>query len=285
MRWQGRRASTRVEDRRGMAIPGGRPVGIGCGGLLVLMALTWLLGGNPLEILQLIGGGGETVSVDQPAPGPEGAPSDELGQFAAVVLGDTEDTWRGLFQQMGAQYAEPTLVLFSDAVQSACGMGSSATGPFYCPPDQQVYIDLSFFRDLEQRFGAPGDFAQAYVIAHEVGHHVQNLMGISSEVQQRQRGARSQADANELSVALELQADCFAGVWGHHANRSGLLEPGDLEEGMNAAAAIGDDRLQAQTQGRVAPESFTHGSSEQRVTWFARGAEAGDPDACSTFSG
>jgi hypothetical protein len=267
-----------------MAIPGGRPVGIGCGGLLVIMALTWLMGGNPLEILQLLGGGAETVSVDQPSPGGvEGPPSDELGQFAAVVLADTEDTWRALFEQMGGQYREPTLVLFTGAVESACGFGSAASGPFYCPPDGQVYIDLSFFDELERRFGAPGDFAQAYVIAHEVGHHVQNLMGISSEVQQRQRAARSQTDVNELSVALELQADCFAGVWGHHANRSGLLEPGDLEEGMNAAAAIGDDRLQAQTQGRVVPESFTHGSSEQRVSWFARGAEAGDPDACSTF--
>jgi uncharacterized protein len=269
-----------------MGIPGGRPVGIGCGGLLVVMVLTWLLGGNPLEILQLLGGGAGSVSVDQPVPGGvEGAPSDQLGQFAAVVLADTEDTWRALFeQQSGGAYREPTLVLFSGAVESACGFGSAAVGPFYCPPDQQVYIDLSFFDDLERRFGAPGDFAQAYVIAHEVGHHVQNLLGISSQVQQRQQAARSQADANALSVGLELQADCFAGVWGHHANASGLLEPGDLEEGMRAAAAIGDDRLQKQAQGRVAPESFTHGSSEQRVTWFARGLESGDPNACSTFN-
>ena len=174
---------------------------------------------------------------------------------------------------------------FSGAAESACGFSSAAVGPFYCPPDQQVYLDLSFFDDLDRRFGAPGDFAQAYVIAHEVGHHVQNLMGISAEVQGRQQSSRSQEDVNELSVRLELQADCFAGVWGAHANQTGLLEPGDLEEGMRAAAAIGDDRLQEQMQGRVVPESFTHGSSEQRVSWFSRGLKSGDPDACSTFGG
>jgi predicted metalloprotease len=226
--------------------------------------------------------------VDQPVPGgpPEGstgAPSDELGQFAGVVLADTEDTWKALFQREGVTYREPTLVLFSGMVESACGMNSAAVGPFYCPPDQQVYIDLSFFDDLAQRFGAPGDFAQAYVIAHEVGHHVQNLLGISDQVRQRQQASGSQADVNALSVRLELQADCLAGVWGHHGIRNGLVESGDLEEGMRAAAAIGDDRLQAQAQGRVVPESFTHGSSEQRVAWFHKGIESGDPDACSTF--
>jgi uncharacterized protein len=282
MRWEGRRASTRVEDRRGMSIPGGRPVGIGCGGLLVVMALTWLLGGNPLDILQLFSGGAGSVSTaDQPAPGPEGAPSDQLGKFAAVVLADLEDTWRAQFEQSGSTYREPTLVLFSGAVDSACGFSSAAVGPFYCPGDQQVYLDLSFFDDLERRFGAPGDFAQAYVIAHEVGHHVQNLTGIMDDVQSRRQSARSQSDVNALSVHLELQADCFAGVWGNHANSTGLLEPGDLEEGMRAAAAIGDDRLQEQMQGRVVPESFTHGSSEQRVAWFARGLESGNPDSCS----
>jgi predicted metalloprotease len=273
-----------------MAIPGGRPVGIGCGGLLVVLVLTWLLGGNPLQLLQLIGGAG-SVSVDQPVPGDyagpgggvEGAPSDQLGQFAAVVLADTEDTWHSLFQQMGAQYSEPTLVLFNDMVESACGFNSAAVGPFYCPPDQRLYVDLAFFDELERRFGAPGDFAQAYVIAHEVGHHVQNLLGISSEVQQHQRAASSQEEVNNLSVRLELQADCFAGVWGYHAAQSSLLEQGDLEEGMRAAAAIGDDRLQRQAQGRVVPESFTHGSSEQRVTWFTRGVKSGNPDSCSTF--
>jgi predicted metalloprotease len=267
-----------------MAIPGGRPVGIGCGGLLVVMAITWLLGGNPLEILQLLGGATDSASVDQPAPvGPEGAPGDQLGKFAAVVLADLEDTWKAEFQKGGSQYREPTLVLFSGAVESACGFSSAAVGPFYCPQDGQVYLDLAFFDDLERRFGAPGDFAQAYVIAHEVGHHVQNLLGISAEVQGRQQSSRSQEDVNALSVRLELQADCFAGVWGQHANQTGLLEPGDLEEGMRAAAAIGDDRLQEQMQGRIVPESFTHGSSEQRVSWFSRGLKSGDPDACSTF--
>jgi predicted metalloprotease len=262
---------------------GGRPVGIGCGGLLVVIVLTMLLGGDPRQILQILGGV-ETASVDQPMPGgvdqPAGPPTDELGQFAAVVLADTEDTWNQLLE---GRYQEPTLVLFSGAVQSACGFGSAAVGPFYCPPDGQVYLDLSFFRDLEQRFGAPGDFAQAYVIAHEVGHHVQNVLGISDEVRAAQQAARSQEEVNALSVRLELQADCLAGVWGHHAQRRELLEPGDLEEGMAAAAAIGDDRIQSRTQGHVMPESFTHGSSEQRVEWFGRGLSTGDPDACATF--
>ena len=287
MRWQDRRASTNVEDRRGMRMPGGRVGGLGCGGLLLVIVVTVLLGGDPLQVLQMLGGA-ESVSVDQPGPGsPDdgatGAPSDELGRFAAVVLADTEDTWKALFQREGVTYQEPNLVLFSGMVESACGMNSAAVGPFYCPPDQRVYIDLSFFDDLARRFGAPGDFAQGYVIAHEVGHHVQNLLGISAQVQQRQQSSRSQADVNALSVRLELQADCLAGVWGHHGIRNGLVEPGDLEEGMRAAAAIGDDRLQEQAQGRVAPESFTHGSSEQRVAWFQRGIESGDPDACQSF--
>jgi hypothetical protein len=287
MRWQDRRASDRVEDRRGMRMPGGRPVGLGCGGLLLVIVVTMLLGGDPMQILQMLGGM-ESATVDQPAPGEPtdgatGAPADELGRFAAVVLASTEDTWTAIFQQKGATYQEPNLVLFSDMVESACGFNSAAVGPFYCPPDQRVYIDLAFFRDLEQRFGAPGDFAQAYVIAHEVGHHVQNLLGISEQVQRRQQASGSQSEVNAWSVRLELQADCFAGVWGHNAARDGLLEPGDLEEGMRAAAAIGDDRLQEQARGRIVPESFTHGSSEQRVSWFARGADAGDLDACSTF--
>jgi predicted metalloprotease len=288
MRWQDRRASTNVEDRRGMRMPGGRPVGLGCGGLLLVIVVTMLLGGDPMQILQILGGA-ETATVDAPAPGEPGdgstgAPSDQLGRFAAVVLADTEDTWQAIFQQKGASYAVPNLVLFSGMVESACGFNSAAVGPFYCPPDQRVYIDLSFFDDLERRFGAPGDFAQAYVIAHEVGHHVQNLFGISDQVRQRQQASSSQAEVNAWSVRLELQADCLAGVWGHHAAQNGLLEPGDLQEGMQAAAAIGDDRLQEQAQGRVAPESFTHGSSEERVSWFTRGANSGDPDACSTFN-
>jgi predicted metalloprotease len=201
--------------------------------------------------------------------------------FASKVLADTEDTWQAIFQrETGRSYPPPTLVLFSDAVDSACGMNSAAVGPFYCPADQKVYIDLAFYRDLEQRFGAPGDFAQAYVIAHEVGHHVQNVTGVFEQVRRRSTAQT----ANDLSVRQELQADCYAGVWGHYAAQKQLLDPGDLEEGLNAAAAIGDDRIQRRTQGRVTPESWTHGSSQQRVEWFKRGMESGRPDACDTFS-
>jgi len=289
MRWQGRRASTRVDDRRGMRLPGGRSAGIGCGGLLIVIVLTMLLGGDPRQILQILGGL-ESVSVDQPGAGGggspggvPGAPADELGQFAAVVLADTEDTWNELLAGSRVQYREPTLVLFSGMVDSACGFNSAAVGPFYCPPDGSVYVDLSFFDELERRFGAPGDFAQAYVIAHEVGHHVQNVLGISDQVRRMQQAAGAQEEVNALSVRLELQADCLAGVWGHHAERRGLLETGDLEEGMRAAAAIGDDRIQSRTQGYVVPESFTHGSSDQRVEWFERGFASGNPDACATF--
>jgi hypothetical protein len=197
------------------------------------------------------------------------------------VLADTEDTWEAIFQRgTGRRYPPPTLVVFNDAVDSACGMNSAAVGPFYCPADQKVYIDLAFFRDLEQRFGAPGDFARAYVIAHEVGHHVQNVLGVFDQVRQRSTAQT----ANDLSVRQELQADCFAGVWGHYAAQKQMLEPGDVEEGLNAAAAIGDDRIQRRTQGRVAPESWTHGSSEQRVEWFRRGLDSGRPDACDTFA-
>lgn len=256
-------------------------MGIGCGGLLLIIVITMLLGGDPTQILQILSGAG-SVSVDEPAPGeaPTGAPSDELGQFASVVLASTEDTWN---QLLPGQYDEPTLVLFSGMVQSTCGFNSAAVGPFYCPPDGDVYIDLSFFYDLEQRFGAPGDFAQAYVIAHEVGHHVQNLLGIAEKVTRLQHRT-SEREANALSVRMELQADCFAGVWGHHAKRErNLIEPGDFEEGLRAASAIGDDRLQQQSQGYVRPESWTHGSSEQRMTWLRRGLERGDPSACNTF--
>lgn len=269
-----------------MRIPGGKPVGLGCGGLLLVIVVTVLLGGDPMQVLQLLTGM-QGATVDQPGGdvpgGVEGAPSDELGRFAAVVLDDTEKTWTALFEQNGSTYQPPSLVLFTGMVESACGFNSAAVGPFYCPPDGKVYLDLSFFQDLERRFGAPGDFAQAYVIAHEVGHHVQNVQGISQQVQRRQQASRSQEEANAWSVRLELQADCYAGVWGHHAGLTGLLEPGDLEEGMGAAAAIGDDRLQEQMQGRVVPESFTHGSSQERVSWFQRGAGSGDPGACSTF--
>jgi predicted metalloprotease len=222
-----------------------------------------------------------------PGEGPAGgaAPTDEAGKFVRAVLGSTEDVWRAQFQQMGRRYVEPRLILFSEAVQSACGLGSAAVGPFYCPPDQQVYIDLSFFRELDQRFGAPGDFAQAYVVAHEVGHHVQNLTGIAERVDAaRRRGG--EADGNALSVRQEQQADCYAGVWGHYVagSKTGIrLDPGDVEEGLAAAAAIGDDRLQRQSQGQVSPETWTHGSSDQRVRWLRRGLESGRVSDCDTF--
>ncbi|MEP0813010.1 neutral zinc metallopeptidase [Trichocoleus sp. ST-U2] len=207
-----------------------------------------------------------------------------MADFVSVVLADTEDTWGNLFRQNGENYVEPKLVLFSNSVQSACGSASSAVGPFYCPADQKVYIDLSFYQDLKYKLNAPGDFAQAYVIAHEVGHHVQNLMGISSKVRTLQRQA-SRAEANQLSVRLELQADCFAGIWAHHANRSRqILEEGDVEEALNAASSIGDDRLQSQSKGHVVPDSFTHGSSAQRVRWFKRGIQTGEPVQCNTFA-
>ncbi len=289
MKWSGRRTSSNVEDRRGSR-PGRRPrmgkgAGLGLGGVLIVVVVGMALGVEPGQMFQLLGGL-DTVSMEgsaaDVAPGPP--PSDELGSFASVVLASTEDTWNDLFRAMGRPYEEPTLVLFSDAVHSACGMNSSASGPFYCPGDNKLYLDLSFFRDLSQRFGAPGDFAQAYVIAHEVGHHVQNQLGISSEVRRRQGQARSQSDVNALSVRLELQADCLAGVWGHRASSAGMLEPGDIEEGLRAAAAIGDDRLQRQAQGRVSPESFTHGTSQQRVEWLQIGLQTGDPNRCETFS-
>jgi predicted metalloprotease len=281
MRWQGRRQSGNVEDRRGMRVAGGGPA-IGAGGLVVLLAVTWLLGGDPMQVLQVVLESQPTPSVEgEAAPGPG---SDEASQFVAVVLADTEDTWTPIFAAAGRTYAPPRLVFFTGAVQSACGRGSAASGPFYCPADRKAYIDLSFYDELRSRFGAPGDFAQAYVIAHEVGHHVQNLLGTSDKVQ-RARQRASETDANALSVRLELQADCLAGVWGHTANRERkLLEEGDVEEGLAAAAAIGDDRLQKQSQGRVSPESWTHGSSEQRVRWLRVGLESGDIDACDTFA-
>jgi uncharacterized protein len=277
VRWGGYRESDQVEDRRGLPIGRGG-VAIGGGGLLLLLAFAVLTGQNPLD---LIGALGEPeVSVDQPG-GRMGAPTDEQGRFAAVVLASTEDVWRAQFRKRGMAYELPTLVLFSDAARSACGFSSAAVGPFYCPPDRKLYLDLSFFRELADRFGAPGDFARAYVIAHEVGHHVQNLLGVMDRVHAEQRGS----DANELSVRLELQADCFAGVWGHDAGRDeNLLEPGDVEEGLAAAAAIGDDRLQRESQGYIVPEKWTHGSSAMRVRWLRRGLETGDPSACDTFA-
>ncbi len=283
MRWEFGRKSSNVEDRRGGGVSG--PLVGGGIGTIVLAVIVALLGGDPGAVLQQ---GQEQVPSDRtssesPRTQPTAA-NDRMADFVSVVLADTEDTWGNLFRQNGENYVEPKLVLFSNAVQSACGSASSAVGPFYCPADQKVYIDLSFYQDLKDKLNAPGDFAQAYVIAHEVGHHVQNLMGISSKVRTLQRQA-SRAEANQLSVRLELQADCFAGIWAHHANRSRqILEAGDVEEALNAASSIGDDRLQSQSTGRVVPDSFTHGSSAQRVRWFKRGIQTGEPAQCNTFA-
>ena len=250
--------------------------GGGVGMLLIVLAVSCLTGTNPLALLQMA----EQVAPQQTQDVPAGAPSgDPAAEFVAVVLGDTEETWNRVFQSMGRRYQEPVLVLFEGSVQSGCGGASAASGPFYCPADQKVYLDLSFFRELDQRFGAPGDFAQAYVVAHEVGHHVQNLLGINRQVNEAQQG-QGRAGANQLSVALELQADCFAGIWGHHAQSRQLLDQGDVEEGLAAAAAIGDDRL---SKGRASPDSFTHGTSEQRARWLRRGLSSGDVNSCDTF--
>jgi predicted metalloprotease len=249
-------------------------------GTLLLIVIAMFLGFDPMPLLQRTGGGR-----GGPAPNPQiqGSPTDELSQFVSVVLADTEDVWNKLFRQTGREYREPKLVLFNDVVQSACGMAQSAVGPFYCPPDQRVYIDLSFYQDLRSRHGAPGDFAQAYVIAHEIGHHVQNLLGISDQVESMRRRA-GEVQSNALSVRLELQADFLAGVWAHHAQKMrNILEEGDIEEALRAASAIGDDRLQRQSRGFVVPESFTHGSSEQRVYWFRKGLETGDLSQGDTF--
>jgi hypothetical protein len=255
-------------------------VGGGLGAVLVVIAISLLTGADPSEVASVIqqGAPAEEVAAGTPPPG------DEQAAFVAVVLADTEDTWNALLPELGRDYEAPRLVLFEQAVSSACGTASSAVGPFYCPLDAKVYLDLSFFRDLDQRFDAPGDFARAYVIAHEIGHHAQNLLGLSEQVHaQRQRLSESQG--NELSVLLELQADCFAGVWAHHAeSQRDLLEAGDVEEGLAAAAAVGDDRLQERGRGRIVPESFTHGSSAQRVQWFQRGLSSGDPASCDTFA-
>ena len=278
MRWHGGRQSENVEDRRAMG--GGRPMMIGGGiSTLVLLLLVWLLGGDPLALLQQINqappGAGPAAPLDPADPQAAGL-NDEQREFVSVVLADTEDVWREQFRLLGEQYREPKLVLFSDATQSACGFAQSAVGPFYCPLDQRVYLDTEFFRELERRFQAPGDFAQAYVIAHEVGHHVQHLLGWSDQVQAAKQRMDKRA-ANKLSVRLELQADYLAGVWAYHAQRSRqILERGDVEEALAAATAIGDDRLQREARGYVVPDSFTHGSSVQRVRWFRRGLETGD---------
>lgn len=324
MRWRGRRQSDNVEDRRGQGggfgfpfprrggvrFPsrgrgGGRGGGIGIIGLLVIVGLALFFGVDPGVLLQQGGpatdgsSGFPDIRLPQsrpdrtglPSPGrqagsvqrPRSASQDELKQFVSVVLADTEDVWRGIFRQRGETYADPKLVLFSGSVRSGCGTGLAAMGPFYCPLDQKIYIDLSFYQELRNRFRAPGDFAQAYVIAHEVGHHVQKLLGIADQVEAA-RGRMSKRESNAVQVRMELQADCFAGVWANRAQASkDIIEPGDIDEALGAASAIGDDRIQKQTQGYVVPDSFTHGSSAQRVRWFTRGYESGRLQDCDSF--
>ena len=283
MEWQGGRESDNIEDRRGMGMGGmGLPIGGGIGGLVLLLIFSALTATNPLDLISAGTGG---LTQPNQTTGTTGLrEEDPQAKFVSVVLADTEDTWRAIFRERGQAYTPPTLVLFTNATQSACGIGRAEVGPFYCAADQKVYLDLSFFHELAQRFGAPGDFAQAYVVAHEVGHHVQNLLGITEKAD----AARTNADQRQvdaLSVRIELQADCFAGVWGHFANARGVLDAGDAEEGLNAAAAIGDDRLQKMTQGQVSPETFTHGSSAERVNWLRRGLDGGTIEGCDTFSG
>jgi len=299
MEWKGRRQSDNVEDQRGASMGGSvgrgggfripiggggrRGGGLGIGGIVVILIICWITGINPLTLLSggdigFDGGGYEQQTTGGPPA------NDDTTAFVRTVLAETEDTWSGIFQANGGNYENPTLVLFSGQVNSACGFASSATGPFYCPNDHKLYLDTDFFQELEQRFDAAGDFAEAYVIAHEVGHHVQNLLGILPRFNQaRQR--MSEAEANQMSVRVELQADCFAGVWGKFTEQKGILERGDLEEALNAAQQIGDDTLQKRSQGYVVPESFNHGTSAQRMRWFQRGFDSGDIKACDTFSG
>ena len=285
MRFDDQRESDNLEDRRGsggggLRLGGGR---LGIGSIAIALVASYFLGVNPLTVLNMLSGGG-LPAIEQSAPEARRGPAtDETTRFVSQVLASTEDTWHAAFQANGKQYREPKLVLFSGVTPTACGTGQSAMGPFYCPGDQKVYIDLAFFRELKERFKAPGEFAQAYVIAHEVGHHVQNLLGIADKVHNTQQRV-GKAEANALSVRMELQADCLAGVWGKRTDTmKNILEPGDLEAALTAASAIGDDRLQQQAQGRIVPESFTHGSSAQRVRWFKRGFESGDMNQCNTF--
>ncbi|ARJ42817.1 hypothetical protein B1H58_12790 [Pantoea alhagi] len=283
MRWQGRRESDNVEDRRNqsptvgvgrMRIPRGK-------GGIILLVVVIVASYYGYDLSPLLTGGG---SVTQQSQTQRISPQDdEAAKFTSVILATTEDTWQKLFTQMGKEYQPPHLVMYRNATRTGCGTGQSVMGPFYCPTDSTVYIDLSFYDELKNKLGAGGDFAQGYVIAHEVGHHVQKLLGIEPKVRQMQQGA-SQSQVNQLSVKLELQADCFAGVWGHYMQQQQILEPGDLQEALNAAEAIGDDRLQQQSQGRVTPDSFTHGSSEQRYSWFKQGFDSGNPGRCDTFA-
>lgn len=281
MLWKNGRRSSNVEDRRGKRLPGGMKGG-GIG-VLLLALVGMYFGIDPALILNMAGGVPEQTTT-QESTAPQTAENQELADFISVVLADTEDTWNKIFQEKGGTYREPKLVLFSGQVQSACGFAQAAMGPFYCPGDQKVYIDLSFYKDLKNQLDAPGDFAQAYVVAHEIGHHVQKLVGISDKVHEA-RQQLSKKDYNKVSVKLELQADCFAGIWAHHADRvRNIVEPGDIDEALNAASHIGDDRLQQQSQGYVTPDSFTHGSSTQRVKWFKIGYKTGTIESCDTFS-
>lgn len=301
MRWRGERQSDNIDDQRGAGgFSGGSPGRMGMGikaggvggfGLIILVILALVFGIDPTTLLQMAPSGQGPSGGQAPSGYSDGGPSstsvphnDEMKQFVATVLGNTEDVWNNIFQKMGATYEEPQLVMFSGMVRSACGMAESASGPFYCPLDHKLYLDTSFFDELDRRFGAPGDFAQAYVISHEVGHHVQNLLGILPKVEQlKQQVGRS--EANALSVRVELQADCFAGVWANQAQQlRQILEAGDIEEGIRAAGAVGDDRIQKQTQGYVVPDGFTHGSSAQRAAWFRKGLQSGDLRACDTFN-
>ncbi len=292
MKWEGNRESDNVEDRRGDGDGGGGGGGFGFGGrsigigtIAIALVGSYFLGVSPMTIINMLsGGGGSIAPVQQQSPAHRPPASDTQARFVSTVLADTEDTWSELFRAQGAQYVKPKLVLFTGATRTACGTGQTASGPFYCPGDQKVYIDLAFYRLMQQRFHVSGEFAQAYVIAHEVGHHVQHLLGIDEKVAAaRQSGSARQANA--ASVRLELQADCFAGVWAFHANRSrSILEQGDVEGALAAATAIGDDTLQKQSQGTVVPDSFTHGTSAQRVRWFSKGIESGQIGQCDTFS-
>ena len=291
MKWEGDRQSDNVEDRRGESGGGGGGGGFGLGGrsiglgsVAVALVAGWVFGINPLTVLGLLSGdGGQQAPTVQTAPAARPPAGDRQAAFVSTVLADTEDVWREQFKAQGGSYVEPKLVLFRGATPTACGRGQAAMGPFYCPGDQKVYIDLAFYDTLRTQLGAPGDFAQAYVIAHEVGHHVQNLLGISAKLD-AQRGKIPEARMNALSVRLELQADCLAGVWAFHADRMRqMLEQGDIEEALNAAAQIGDDKLQGRSQGTVRPESFTHGTSAQRVNWFKRGIAGGRMADCNTF--
>ena len=285
MRLDDERESDNVEDRRGSGF-GGSGIGVphvGIGAIAVALVASYLLGVSPSTVLSVLSGG--TNSSPQSAPAHAPPANDEMAKFVGKVLAETEDTWRNVFREAGSSYRDPKLVLFSGATPTACGTGETAQGPFYCPLDEKVYIDLAFYQDLRDRFQAPGEFAEAYVIAHEVGHHVQHLLGIANKVHSAQQSARSETQANALSVRMELQADCFAGVWAKRADSmKHILEPGEIEQALTAASAIGDDRLQKKARGYAVPETFTHGSSEQRVRWFRRGIETGNMNQCDTFS-